>query len=319
MIVRFLFRLGYMQDTKGELLSKATSAGGRTYVYGKIPGFLIWRLNVKLIHWKPFLHEWQFGDFLNGVSMNRLFNKIKIGLGAILSIMYVSCMAQHSTLEAFNPIPRQGQEIELKFSIDNKDVTAIENKQNKSKVDLEYLSANNIGKGTFKISQVLNDTGKVTIGPFSFTIDGRIYQTNALTIHVFPKLPDNITDGIWIRSTDFEGKSYLIVEQRVPNNPGKKSNAQESVIAIGNEDVNFAELNEDKLAAAGLKVVSSSSSSSIQKVESSGKDLFAGSVNYKQSTYTIERLPAFKGPLKIDKKFFYNSSSQVYTPDVVVR
>jgi len=50
----------------------------------------------------------------------------------ILSVLFAESWAQHSTLTTFNPIPRQGAEIEIQFSLEKQDLTELESKKNKT-------------------------------------------------------------------------------------------------------------------------------------------------------------------------------------------
>src|SRR6185437_8940471 len=57
-------------------------------------------------------------------------------------------------------------------------------------------------------------TGNVSIGPFSFVLNKKLYNTDSINIKIYPKLP-TIKNGIWLREVNFKNDSYLIVEQRI--------------------------------------------------------------------------------------------------------
>jgi hypothetical protein len=194
--------------------------------------------------------------------------------------------AQLPKLEPSNPAPRQGEEVNINFLL--KDGNA------------------DIGSGNFKVRQPLADTGLVTIGPFQFSINNKSYSTGTITLHVYPKLPDNIHEGIWIRYVAFEGKYYLITEQRIPADQKKKPEGNS--IVIGGE-APFAELDRDQFEQAGLKVVNSNSYTDSGPM---GKD----EVSYKLTTYRFEKTAYFKGRLRLDKKFFTDFPEKVITSDV---
>jgi hypothetical protein len=150
---------------------------------------------------------------------------------------------------------------------------------------------------------MVSDTGRVTIGPFSFSVDDTTYVTNSLTLKVLSKLPGNIRDGIWIRHTTINDIGYLIIEQRVSRGPQKKTDSQGTSLALDNEGITFADLDREKFEKLGFKIISSSSSSSMQTVDKVGDNPFSDFVNYHESAYTFEKAN-LKGALKIDKNLF---------------
>jgi hypothetical protein len=204
----------------------------------------------------------------------------------ILSLAMMEAAAQLPKLEPSNPAPRQGEEINITFVL--KDAGA------------------DIGNGNLKLRQPLTDTGMVKIGPFQFSVDDKTYATGTLALRVYPKLPDNVHEGIWIRYVLFEGKHYLITEQRVSGDPKKKSS--EATI-LSTDGAVFAELDRDRFEEAGLKIVYSNSFSASQVMD---KD----EVNYKLTTYKFEKTPFFKGKIKVDKKLFSDFPDKLITPEV---
>ena len=224
----------------------------------------------------------------------------------ILSGLCIHSWGQNSKLETHNPIPRQGDEIQVEFSVDKLKLSDLRDKEKKTKEDYNKLWDNNIGKGSFKINQIVADTGKVNIGPFSFTVDDTTYVTNILTLKVLPKLPGNIKEGIWIRYTEIAGLGHLIIEQRVSRGPQKKTDSQGTSVSLDNGGITFTELDQEKFERFGLKITYNSSNSSMQTVDNVDGDLFSGFVNYHELTYTFEKLTDFKGRLMIDKGLFLN-------------
>jgi len=224
----------------------------------------------------------------------------------IFSGLCFNAWGQNSRLETNNPIPRQGDEIQIEFTIDKKDLRELKNKEKKTKEEYNKLWDNNVGKGSLKITQIVSDTGRVKIGPFSFTVDDTTYVTDILTLKVLPKLSGNIRDGLWIRYTDIGDIGYLIIEQRVSRGPQKKTDSQGTSLSLDNEGITFADLDKEKFEKLGLKIIYSSSSSSMQTVDKVGDDLFSDFVNYHASSYTFERPANFKGTFKVDKTLFVN-------------
>jgi len=201
-------------------------------------------------------------------------------------LMAVQAEAQLPKLEPSNPAPRQGEEVNFNFLL--KEGNA------------------DIGGGNFKVRQPLADTGFIKIGPFQFSINNKSYSTGTVTLHVYPRLPDDIHEGIWIRYVVFEGKYYLITEQRIPADQKKKQEGNS--IVIGGEE-SFAELDRDQFEQAGLKIVTSNS------YTDSGT-LGREEVSYKLTTYRFEKTAYFKGKLKLDKKFFTDFPEKAVIPDV---
>ncbi|HMJ68164.1 MAG TPA: BatD family protein [Cyclobacteriaceae bacterium] len=231
---------------------------------------------------------------------------MKLLILPLFSLLFFEVLGQNSKLGTTNPIPRQGDDIQIEFSVEKKDLTDLKNKQKKIKEDYNRIWNNSVGKGSFKINQIASDTGKLKIGPFSFNLNDTTYLTNTLTLRVLPKLPSNVRDGIWIRSTEIDNLGYLIVEQRVSKGPQAKSDPQGATIALNNDGIIFAELVKEKFEKLGLKIISTSSNSTSQVVDKVGNELLSQFVNYYQSTYTFEKLADFKGVLKIDQSLFMN-------------
>jgi hypothetical protein len=231
----------------------------------------------------------------------------------------LNLFGQHSKLETNNPIPRQGDEIEITFSLNKADLGQIESKDKKTKEEYNAIWDNNLGSGSFKIKKLLTDTGNVKIGPFSFAIEDKTYTTNTLVLKVYPRLPNDIKDGIWVRYTNYEGKGYLIVEQRVSNSPKVENTSTGRTVSMNNDGITFAELDQDKFETYGVDINYSSSNSSMQTLEKTGKDFSSGTVSYKISTYTFKFKPDFKRPIKVDKSLFTNFPDNLMTDKVEVK
>jgi hypothetical protein len=203
----------------------------------------------------------------------------------LLSVfLSLSTSAQVARLDIDNPAPRAGDDIRVTFGLD-KDQSKDLPGDARSKKD-------RTGFGDIKITTTLADTGTMVIGPFRFTIRNKEYTTQVLTIRVYPPLPSDAKDGIWIRQVDFNDDHFLIIEQRV-SGQRKKEQKQDAEITIGfNSDAQFASLDEDKFEANGLDIISSSSRS--------GK--YGDDVSFTVATFKFKKMPSFKGKLKIDRK-----------------
>ena len=237
----------------------------------------------------------------------------------ILSVLFAESWAQHSTLTTFNPIPRQGAEIEIQFSLEKQDLSALKNKKDKTTEENDLLYDNYFGNGSLKMRKLLTDTGKVSIGPFSFTFGESTYQTNVLTLQVHPKLPGNIRDGLWIRYVELDDRGYLIIEQRIDTKAKKEKTPDGISYSIGGGEAIFATLNEKKIENYGLKIIRTSSRTEADEIDKIDDELYSGLVSYKEFIYILEKQPNFKGPVKLDKKLFDHFPEKVFTEDVVIR
>jgi hypothetical protein len=230
----------------------------------------------------------------------------------------LNVFGQNSKLETNNPIPRQGDEIEITFSINEADLGHLEGKEKKTMEEFNAIWDNNVGSGSFKIKELMTDTGTVKIGPFSFTLDEKVYTTNILTLKVYPKLPNDIKDGIWIRYAKYGDKGFLIVEQRVSNTPKVENSSTGRTVSYNNDGVAFAELDQVKFETYGVDINFTSTNSSMQTLDNDG-DMLSGNVSYKISTYTFKFKPNFKGLIKVDKHLFNNFPDNLMTDKIEVK
>jgi hypothetical protein len=184
-----------------------------------------------------------------------------------------------------NPAPRVGDEIKISFSLKDLD--------------------ERFGNGDLKLYETLTESGTINIGPFTFTIGGKVYESDVLTINVAPKLPEKVKDGLWVRLVEFKDSRYLIIEQRI-SNQWKKEKKSDSDFTISHGDgVTYTDFKREILENNGLKIISSSSSSSSQIIDD--KDIFgAGTVSYKIQIFEFEKTDKFKQRVKIDKDAFIN-------------
>lgn len=233
-------------------------------------------------------------------------------------VFSIPAVAQVSRLDVSNPVPRVNEEIEVIISLRNENLEALDRKENKTSEDFLTLRNNKVGYGTLKLSHVLADTGRVTLGPFTFVLDQKTYVTDVLQITVHPALPKNIYDGLWIRQVDFKDERYLIVEQRIASVPTKPKKAGEEIVVIGgaSTEVTYAELDENRFQDRGVKILSSNARSESQ-ILNTQEAAAPVTVNYRIATYRFRKTPAFKAKFRIDKKLFTNfPDKNVVTPDV---
>lgn len=106
---------------------------------------------------------------------------------------------------------------------------------------------NQLGNGDINCRTELLDTGLVKVGPFKFAINKTEFTTDAITIRVFPDLPD-VNDGIWLRLVTFRGEDILILEQRISHG-WKKEDGGHTSMSVDVGGVNFAELDIYKVGS----------------------------------------------------------------------
>lgn len=216
-------------------------------------------------------------------------------LSAFLSY---SVSAQVARLDIDNPAPRAGDDIRVTFVLEKQGV-----KSEKSRA----------GFGDIKVSTALTDTGRMVIGPFRFMIRNKEYQTDSLTIRVYPQLPSTAKDGVWLRQVDFNGDHFLIIEQRVSGRQKKdQKNSGEIIIGMSSNDKQFASLDESKFEATGLDIISSSSRSGNQTLD-------ASDVSFKVATFKFKKTDAFKGKLKVDRKFLNDVPENISFEGILIK
>lgn len=193
---------------------------------------------------------------------------------------------QRVTLDVVNPMPRVKDQIEITVTVES---------TTSSQMQGEIAAR-------VKLKDMCLDTGLVTIGPFKFVVNNQLFETGKLELKVGPELPLDIVDGLWINVFNFNSKSYLVIEQRVANRINKERNlANEVVVNKSEEELLFAELNEELLLDKGVSILSTHSSSG--KKITTLKDP-RGSFTYKTTIYTYELTPEYQGTFEITKDYF---------------
>jgi hypothetical protein len=228
---------------------------------------------------------------------------MKAALHLFFSFLSILAFGQASYLEPDNPAPRVGEAITVTAYFEKENLRYLEEKRERSADEDKKIQANRVATASIKINQELKESGPFVIGPLELTFNGVTYKTQPLTLQVNPALPDKVSDGVWIRTTEFNGAKYLIVEQRIANK--WKKEVSNNAITLSTEDVTYVEFDQDKFEANGIEVVSSRSSSHTQQVDKEAGH-GAGSAAYKIAIYKYIRTPEFKGPFQIDKRYFSN-------------
>lgn len=221
-------------------------------------------------------------------------------LTILLSATTLLCSGQIATLDIQNPAPRISDGVDVSVSFEKEKIKKKEGAMSPDEFRREF--ENQLGDGEINFRTELLDTGLVKIGPFKFTINKTEFITDAITIRVFPDLP-NVNDGVWLRLVTFKGEDILILEQRISHGWQKgNSGHSSSSWSIDAEGVNFASLDIYKVYALGieLKELGSSTSSNSTRDDILG----SGVVSYKLTRYKVTKRDTFKKKVLITKDLF---------------
>ena len=234
-------------------------------------------------------------------------------LTILLSTTTVLCVGQIAALDIKNPAPRISDGVDVSVSFEKKEIKMKEGAMSPDEFRREF--ENQLGDADLNFRTELLDTGLVKVGPFKFTINKTTFTTEAVTIRVFPDLP-NVNDGIWLRLVTFRGEDILILEQRISHR-WKRENGGHSSSSTDEEGVNFAGLDTYKIYSLGveLKEVGSSISSNSARDEILG----SGVVSYKVTRYKVTKRDTFKNKVLITKDLFNTFPSDVDILDIEIK
>lgn len=214
----------------------------------------------------------------------------------IVCLICIKSHSQFAELEIVNPAPRVGEDINVSYSL---------------------ILIEEIGKGTFTLKDYNDETGKVTIGPFEFVVDGVTFKSDSLSLTVFPKLP-NEKDGFWVRYFEYKGEYYLITEQRFSGVWKSKKEDQNSVsFSFETGDVIFAEISDSFVDCDDLKIEFKYSTSYSDNIE--GAKPFEGTFQFKQYIYKVELKEGYKNDFMLKKKHFQNFPKGIEFEPIVIK
>lgn len=223
---------------------------------------------------------------------------MKIILATLFTTITLLCVGQVAILTIHNPAPRISDGVDVSVSFEEKKIKNIDGAMTPDEFRAEV--ENQLGEAKINFRTELLDTGLVTIGPFKFIINKTNFTTEAITIRVFPDLP-NVSDGIWLRLVTFGDEDILILEQRISHG-WKRENGTHSSWSTDAEGVDFAGLDTYKMYSLGveLKEIGSSTYSSSARDEILG----SGVVSYKLTQYRVTKRKTFKNKVLITKDLF---------------
>lgn len=227
----------------------------------------------------------------------------------LIFLFSLLALGQNSELKVTNPGPRIGEDFEITYRLLPKDY------KKPGPLDDPFQMKNpTIGTGTIMITNNSLEPGLKKYGPFTFNIDGQTITTNTIEVMVYPAIPKEFKDGVWIRIIEFDNKNHLVVEQRI-SQQWQKENA--NTIAFGQNTPEYISLNKEKFCAKGLIISSSNSRSESQVIDEN--DIFGnGMVQYFRNTFEFEKTEDFKKKFKLDEKFFDNFPQDIELEDVFI-
>ncbi len=200
-------------------------------------------------------------------------------------------------LELDNPSPRAGEKIELSFNIDPLK-KELENQLTNGISLYNVKSIFNDYNNGFTKDIVFNSPGKYTVGPFKFEINGTTYLSDSIIITVLDKLP--FEPGLWIRTSEMNGKNYLIIEQYIENSEKVKKKKNTTTYTTEKKS-EFAKLSRE---AEEFSVKNSSSNSTNKRADES--DYSSKSMSFSFSKYEIKLEESLEGEFVFEKKHFEN-------------
>lgn len=217
------------------------------------------------------------------------------------------CIGQVVVLNVNNPFPRIGDEIEIGYQIEDtsslgRDKFLEDKLKNQNKLYEIFKSYKNreLGKGTLKFTNIIEDTGYNTFGRFSFVVNGIKVESDTVVLYVEKSLP-NEENGIWMRQRSYKEQDYLIIEQRISGEWVETKTDDTTKTEFISSSNYFVEIDDKKVKESEITFIFSSSHS--QDVVINNK---TETVNYKITLYNVNRTGLFNSPLKLNKRNLKN-------------
>jgi len=203
------------------------------------------------------------------------------------------CFGQTIKLFIDYPGLRVGEEVELKYQIDQKDSAA----------NRWTGNFDNSLDGTIKLAGTMTKVGMNRIGPLTLRFNETDYKSNELSIHIDSALP-NVVNGIWVRHIQYDNQEYLVVEQRTTATAKAKQNGNSISSEYSTRNGDFIELIESSFPNT-LKVDFTSSYSRNQQIAASGNNK-GGFPYYKRWVYQLTKKEGYKGDYTVSARNFKN-------------
>jgi hypothetical protein len=238
---------------------------------------------------------------------------MKIILTTIFTSITLLCVGQVAILDIGNPAPRISDGVDVSVSFEKNKIKRIKGEMSPDELADEI--DNQLGEASISFHTELLDTGLIKIGPFKFTINKTNFTTKAITIRVYPDLP-NVTDGIWLRLIKFGGDDILILEQRISHS-WKDHSGHGSSWRVDAEGVDFAGLDAYKIYPLGIELVNLGSRTSSSSVRD---EVFGfGTVSYQLTKYKVIKNKYFDNKVVITKDLFYALPKDGVLMDIEIR
>lgn len=194
-----------------------------------------------------------------------------------------------------NPAPRVDEKIEVTLRIPgNED-------------EPPFGEPSYIAEGEIRFMQVVQDTGMLTLGPFSLVVNKKEYTSYPVEVKIYPSLPP-VRSGLWVRQVSFLYKDYLIVEQRIPGEwkAGVTQGSMRTAPVFDTSHIIFAKIDPESIDPDQLTLELTHSTTYSQ--ESGEKQVLHGYVDthYKRTVYEIKKGPDFKGSYELRRRNFIN-------------
>lgn len=203
--------------------------------------------------------------------------------GVIFLTAFTAVQAQKARLSLPIPAFRVGDNVEIKYELYKDNTTDWESK---------------VGEGSIKLEKTFLTPGKYPVGPLFLQINGVKYASDTIAVQVDDALPEE-KNGIWIRQVQFNGKEYILVEQRIGGDWETVSTGTNSTnTSFKAKSDEFAEIDPGQLDNAPVNLQFNYSYSTTQNMTE------GSSANYKISVYVLAKQANFSGSFTLTRKHF---------------
>jgi len=135
---------------------------------------------------------------------------MKISLQFFLSILFsLNLFGQNFKISVDNPIPRLGDEIELKLNINIFDDLLKDKLPPGIAIGKKSPAFNDEAKTVIQVKK----KGKFKIGPFDFEFQGKYYKSDSIELLVLDSIGRK--EGVWINYAKLNGSQVLVIDQQI--------------------------------------------------------------------------------------------------------
>ena len=174
---------------------------------------------------------------------------------ALFCVSYLFVYSQSIELELTNPLQRVGDNLSIRYEINPSTINIDNEILNNSNIETNTKPIAitcktpdySIETGAFRLTKSFDTTGVYTIGPFSFIVEGKSFESNTMTFNVYPELP-KITKGLWVSFLNFENKHFIVIEHRVEGQMNIYSNPKI-------QEDNFVRINDSIFNSDNIEII----------------------------------------------------------------